>query len=216
MISRNAVASVLDAYPYPPDAKEELLLAFDRVCEREDFLSIHATYDADVEAPFAPLLDAMKLVSEAVGIHEYTGALVLMLSLVPRLAIASAETSEFVMTRKLPSPLAILIIGWIALPIDTFGIGKLCKKSNGAKLSRHYSLCRLEIVLILARPYVFSIVIRNSEIFFRLQIALDKIRELLFCGFKTFFSVSYVDICKRGNSSVQLFAKEFFVGDKHK
>ena len=86
MISREAIASVLDAYPYPTDAKEELLSAFDLVCEREDFQALLATYCADVEAPFAPLLEGMKAVSAAVGIHEYTGAFVLMLSLIPRLA----------------------------------------------------------------------------------------------------------------------------------
>ena len=86
MIPKKAIASVLDAYPYPADAKEELLSAFDLVCEREDFLALLDIYSADVEAPFQPLLEGMKAVSAAVGIHEYTGAFVLMLSLIPRLA----------------------------------------------------------------------------------------------------------------------------------
>lgn len=67
---------------YPIAAATELLSAYDRImsCRRSDFEALISAYENSYDIDYTAAMESMKEISSSVGIHEYTGALILFLA----------------------------------------------------------------------------------------------------------------------------------------
>lgn len=76
---RSYITEFLSEYDYPEQAREVLLSAYDAVGSSSAFSSLLEEYENSYRLDYAAILDRMKDISASSGIHEYTGALLLLI-----------------------------------------------------------------------------------------------------------------------------------------
>ena len=79
---RDYITCFLAEYDYPEEAKKVLLQAYDAILSSEKgavFSSLQETYAQGGTPDPNAILQEMKTISEAAGVHEYTGALLLLI-----------------------------------------------------------------------------------------------------------------------------------------
>ena len=79
---RDYLLHFLREYDYPTDAQDVILSSYDRIlAHREsDFSALISEYEASYNVDYDAALERMKVISESSDVHEYTGALILLLA----------------------------------------------------------------------------------------------------------------------------------------
>lgn len=80
---RDHVSEICDMYSYPVDAKETLLLAYDKIVEgkKDEFFALINTYEENICCDYQKLIDECKKISNSLDVHEYTVGLLLFVCL---------------------------------------------------------------------------------------------------------------------------------------
>lgn len=84
-MTRSDVRTFLDAYPYSDEEKGQILDAFDKLSQQEEFASIVSVYEQDTSVSFDGMLARTSELSRTLDIHPHLGHLVLLIACTPRL-----------------------------------------------------------------------------------------------------------------------------------
>ena len=80
---REYLLRFFEEFDYPEEAREVLILAYDKIIEGENtearFSKLLASYDESYDIGYGNAIDEMKEISKDAVIHEYTGALLLFI-----------------------------------------------------------------------------------------------------------------------------------------